>query len=852
MRLLDLTLDVYGPFNRLRLEFDASAKVHIVYGANEAGKSSALTAIGDLFYGAPRREKISFLRPKDMRLGATIRGRNGQMLQFFRRRGDKNNLLDATGSPLPDDALAPFLGAATREIFHRAFGLDAKSLREGGDEMLHAEGEIGASLFAAASGLRGLLDLRKGFEEEAEKIFGDRRAGHRAFYQALDRYDAARAREKAAQVSESQLKAVNDAIENLGARIAEIEGVEREAQAEKLRLERLRKTAPILRRLAALRPEAAVFADLAGISSEAAANFSQKIAARDRAREQAGQARKDRDAARAELEAARPDADVLAQAENIEALIRASGAFEKSSADLPKREKALQEARQKLDLRAQTCGLATLDELRAAAPNSAMLLRAERLSARGRELAVKQQQPERDLSQEENRLAALGAQTGETLPEAETLREKLRAFGEVERLDDALRDASRLYDENARLLAEAQGRLSPPLPDLDLFARSPSPEASAIEQAARAFDDFSARKTALHNKAQEAAEKLDLSQSRLRKLELQGAIASLADLRAARARRDEAWRDLRGRFGGAAPPDPARLQDRALVFETLSADADRSADALLASAAQVAAAEAEREKIALHQAEKDRAEAALAELQQQGARLRDDWAGAWQACGVTPAGPRDMVAWRARADYLLASREELAREKSRAEELRLGLEEARPGLEALAGACGLPALPLGPGALARRIAARIDEIAKAQAAAREARARLADAPERIARLKSQLARLAEEEALWRSDWREALRRLHLDLEATFEEAREDRAFPRLARRMGRRGGKSPARRGDPRRSFIFRTKPRRAAGLVRPRHSRAAGGGGGCYAARKAGARERDGRPARARKTRPV
>ena len=97
-----------------------------------------------------------------MRIGATIRGRNGQMLQFFRRRGDKNTLLDATGSPLPDDALAPFLGAATREIFHRAFGLDAQSLRQGGDEMLHAEGEIGASLFAAASGLRGLLDLRKG------------------------------------------------------------------------------------------------------------------------------------------------------------------------------------------------------------------------------------------------------------------------------------------------------------------------------------------------------------------------------------------------------------------------------------------------------------------------------------------------------------------------------------------------------------------------------------------------------------------------------------------------------------------------------------------------------------------
>jgi uncharacterized protein YhaN len=770
MRLLDLTLNVYGPFSARRLEFDPSAKVHIVYGANEAGKSSALTAIGDLFYGLPREGKaISFLRPKDMCVGATIRGRNGQLLQFSRRRGVKSALLDPSGAALPDDALAPFLGAATRQVFDRVFGLNAEQLRKGGEAMLDAEGEIGASLFAAFSGLRGLLDLRKGLEEEADKIFGDRRAGHRAVYQALDRYDAARAREKAALVSESQLKALNESIEILGARIAEIEAAEREAQAERLRLERLRKAAPILRRLAALRAEAAVFSDLAGISPEVASNFSQKLAARERDRAQAEQARKNFEAARAEREAAQPDADILAQGETIEGLVRASGAFEKSAADLPKREKAWQEARQKLDLRAETCGLATLDELRAAAPDRATLLRAERLAERGRAFALKKQQPERDLAEEESRLAALGAQKGEALPEAEIFREKLRAFGDVERLDDTWRDAMRLRDDTARRLAEAQGRLSPPLPDLDLFARSPSPEASAIEQAARAFEDFSARETLLRGKAREAAEKLDLAQSRLRELERQGAIASPADLRAARARRDEAWRGLRGLFG-AAPADPARLEDRALVFETLSAEADRKADALMAGATQVAAAEAERETIALCRGERDRAEAALMELEKEGARRRDDWVGAWRASGVTPAAPRDMQSWRINADHLLAARENLAREKARAEELRQTLEAVQPGLEALARECGLPPLPLGASALARRIAARIEEIAKAQDAAREVRARLADAPERIARLTRQLALLAEEESLWRNDWREALGHLRLDADATFEEA----------------------------------------------------------------------------------
>jgi uncharacterized protein YhaN len=192
MRLVDLTLDCYGPFGGLHLDFDPEARVHLVYGANETGKTSALAAIGDLFFGAPRRERISFLRSRDMRIGATVKARNGQLLQFFRRRGDRHTLLDPTGAALPDDALAPFLGAAKREIFHRAFGLDAASLRAGGDEMLRAEGEIGASLFAAASGLRGLLDLRAALEAEADGIFAERRAGHRAFYVAMDRFASAR------------------------------------------------------------------------------------------------------------------------------------------------------------------------------------------------------------------------------------------------------------------------------------------------------------------------------------------------------------------------------------------------------------------------------------------------------------------------------------------------------------------------------------------------------------------------------------------------------------------------------------------------------------------------------------
>ena len=309
---------------------------------------------------------------------------------------------------------------------------------------------------------------------------------------------------RSALVSESQLKALNDGHRNLGASGSRRSRPPKaQAQAERRRLERLRKAAPILRRLA--RPaggRGGFCRSRPPYRRKPRRIFRKKSPLRDRAREQAEQARKKSEAARAEREAAQPDADVLAQGETIEALIRASGAFEKSVRRSAPTRNGLAGGAPKA--RSARAGLRIGDARRICAPPRPIPRRScapEKLAARGRDLALKRQQPERDLAEEESRLAALGAQQGEALPEAEALREKLRAFGEVERLDAAFRDASRLRDDNARQLAEAQGRLSPPLPDLDLFARRPSPEASAIEQAARAFDDFSARDAAQRAKA---------------------------------------------------------------------------------------------------------------------------------------------------------------------------------------------------------------------------------------------------------------------------------------------------------------------------------------------------------------
>ena len=60
MRLTRLDLERYGPFAGTVLDFRPDAALHIVYGRNEAGKSSALAAITDLFYGFELRSPANF------------------------------------------------------------------------------------------------------------------------------------------------------------------------------------------------------------------------------------------------------------------------------------------------------------------------------------------------------------------------------------------------------------------------------------------------------------------------------------------------------------------------------------------------------------------------------------------------------------------------------------------------------------------------------------------------------------------------------------------------------------------------------------------------------------------------
>ncbi|MCJ7604045.1 MAG: AAA family ATPase, partial [Desulfobulbaceae bacterium] len=158
MRIKRLELKAFGPFTDKILEFYGERPgLHIIYGPNEAGKSSSLRALKALLYGFPERTADSFVHPNENLLVAgCLQADDNREICFQRRKRRKADILDAAGNPLAEGALAPFLPGIDQGLFESLYGIDHAVLVQGGEDILAQKGEVGQALFAAGSGISSL------------------------------------------------------------------------------------------------------------------------------------------------------------------------------------------------------------------------------------------------------------------------------------------------------------------------------------------------------------------------------------------------------------------------------------------------------------------------------------------------------------------------------------------------------------------------------------------------------------------------------------------------------------------------------------------------------------------------
>lgn len=253
MRIRELKLIRYGKFSDRAVSLPlAERDIHLIVGPNEAGKSTVRKAIGDWLFGIPVRTPLAFLHPMpDLRIGGVIeRGKAGSestdQLAFDRTKGNKNTLRSPEDIPLADGILQSWLGSLQLEAFNRMHALDHTTLVEGGDGILSASDDIGRMLFQSASGVEHLGEALKKLQAEAEALWAPRKSGTRAYYQAQEAYDTANAEFKRAMLRTRDWKARHDSLASTETQLAEAKCRDAMLRQQISRLERIRRVRPLL------------------------------------------------------------------------------------------------------------------------------------------------------------------------------------------------------------------------------------------------------------------------------------------------------------------------------------------------------------------------------------------------------------------------------------------------------------------------------------------------------------------------------------------------------------------------------------------------------------------------------
>jgi uncharacterized protein YhaN len=216
----------------------------MVIGRNEAGKSTLRQAVHDLLYGFHVHSPLDFLHPKsELRLGAVIE-HAGSTLAFHRVKGNKNTVRNADDTPLPDAALAPYLGKVTADFFNKMFGLDHPRLIKGSNDMLKAQDDVGQVLFQAAAGVASLGTVYEALQAEAATLWAPRKSKDRLWYAALANLDEATSALKEATVRPRDWSDANNRIAQLRDDCEKKAAEYRELLAHRERLERVRRLAP--------------------------------------------------------------------------------------------------------------------------------------------------------------------------------------------------------------------------------------------------------------------------------------------------------------------------------------------------------------------------------------------------------------------------------------------------------------------------------------------------------------------------------------------------------------------------------------------------------------------------------
>jgi uncharacterized protein YhaN len=687
MRVAELFLERYGRFADYRMSFPkADRDFHLVYGPNEAGKTTTLAALTDLLFGFGQRAAYDYrFKAPMLRVGAVLE-RGAERLACRRRRGKAGTLVDADDSPIDEGPLLAMLHGLQRESFLLSSSLDHARLRQGGSAMAESKDDLGQMLFAAGSGVTNLRAVIAALDEELDEIWAKRAADKRSFTRAERAWTAARGALKDASVKPTEWTRARDAVDHLRDRHTAAERERREAAAALVEAERLRRVHAPLARLRALTE--ALAENAAPTVPEAVDLVARQalVAAADatRMRDAAMVLLKD-DLAKLESE---PDQlATLVLADRIDALIQGVKAETDRREQLPSREERLRSHRAAAATAAAKLNIEISDALTAPVPDVADLARLTALAKRRVELQALADAARAKMETTTAEVAAADAALSSVrLPEGlDRLRTAIDAAKREGDLDaavglkrTALVRAGERQDDLIATLAPWSG-------DVLALARLAPPADDTIDAAREGWASADRSLTDAKRALTERTEAMELAEARVQSLINGEGVVPLERLQEARNARDDTLGRLRGHLAGERPlahpfTEVERLSDEVGVADDLADRRFNAADA----AARLSEAQTASYETAL---KRRQSEQRLEEAHTRADEVRSAWRTVLERASLPSLSPEELRNWlRRRADALDAHNA-----RANAEDAHEAAKQARrAALMALAEAVGEP------------------------------------------------------------------------------------------------------------------------------------------------------------------
>ena len=762
MRLLNLHLRRFGPFDDVDLVFARSAGLHLVYGSNEAGKSTSLRALLGFLFGIPGNTADDHRFPKpELRVGATLVDADGREFSFVRRKGNKDTLMDDHDTPVDEAVLSHALGSISAAAFEQLYGLSHARLVAGGADLLAGKGELGESLFAAGAGVGDLHRLRTALTDEAAGIFAPRGGVGRSLNRALDDLKEARGRIREAELLPAAWQKLLAELEDGRRRLAELEEVAMRREAEAARVGRLVRVLPLVVKRTTYLEELVSLGDAVVLPADAGeqrTKTQESLRGVERRLRELAEEREgcERDAAQLQT-----SGELLDHADQVVALQERLGAHEKAQADLPKLQIEAESGRREAEVLLRDLGRgASLDGVELLRVDSVTRTRLGGLIAEHVELETERRAAERELLAVRSEADRLRDLLRQAPPDRDVgglrrLVREISLLGHVETQVATLESRVGELERKARGLTRGLTGCEAELGGLRDM-RVPLHEQVAEFQMAYARLDELQRE--LERSLAEAEDGIRVAERRLDEAAAQGALPDEAGLQRARADRDEGWLAIKAPWLAGLLPEQADRTGMADHFEADATSADQVADRLWRDAARVAAEAGLRLKLSASRDDLTRTAQILSEHRVERDEVDLRWVGLWEPAGVQPAMPATMVAWLALRERVLEVLDERDAEAGRCARL---VEQAAAALAALGVELGAHCVGEAPDdeSLAATVlrAEELIQAVDADAATRAALVRdLGLAEDAVRRRTEEVAGLQRRIAGWRASWEEAV------------------------------------------------------------------------------------------------